>query len=877
MLYRFIVSAFFILSFIHAQNVLAAPTAQNISVSLSEDSPPRNITLRATNVSGTETVTYTILTNPAIGRVSLSGQIATYTPNTNANGTDTFTYQATGSRSGTSNTATVTINISAVNDVPVATSGISATTQEDTAVNIQLGGTDADGNSLRCYARSAMAGVFTVDANSCIGTFTPANHYIGTTTATYRVYDGTAYSANTTVTITVNATNVAPVASDVSTSVAEDNSVMIQLTGSDADNDALTYTAAQPTNGGVTFFDSDTAIYSPSANFNGTDSFTYQVNDGTTASNNATVSITVNAVNDSPTATNGSATTNDDMIITIALTGEDIDGDDLNYRLVSQPENGWVSEVHDGNLVDFTPAQPFYGETSFTFSVSDGARSANGTINVTVTAVPQAHTISATTLENQGITIFATETDADSSSLSFTISEAPQNGSVTSNGSKEFFYTPAVNYFGQDSFTYNVTDESGNSQTGNIVVNVMPDSGRSDALSQVGLNFITFSPTNVILADDYLDVLADLKTQVIRQIGGADTTWGVIEIANGSDLSDYGEAVRAELDEKNLQLVNTLFSYMFGSCTPPWLDYENPDEFVRAMDATCENYLAHAAQTILNAQGDTDGPIYVEIGNELFHWLRYESTHNYTPEEQAEILLYASDLIRATIPNALIVSPSVMFNDGASPEWKQRVETAIGSDWYDIENIHDYSEWTQIPSDQETFNAEFHTPGKLLYVTETCRSSSPDDTRTTDNTIEKKAAAIFQNLSMMWGGGAASVFWHGLNYSEASDSDMDGCGFLLDDLSYDAAGFTYRLLTTELIPFQQITNLSGDDVSQMLYEYRLDDGTLKYVAWGSAAITIPAGVSQMASVMPDAAGNFTWVAVTPGENLSLQDTPYLLK
>jgi len=857
---------------------IAAPVPQNLSASMNEDGGSRNVTLRATGASRNETVTYSIVRSPTIGRVSLAGNIATYTPNANANGTDTFTYRATGSSSGASTTeGTVTISIAAKNDIPIATSGITATTNEDTAVTIQLGGTDVDGNTLKCYAVSAMAGTFTVDANSCRGTFTPTAHYTGTTQATYKVYDGTAYSPSVSVSITVNPTNVAPVATNISSTSAEDNSVMINLSATDEDHDALTYSVvSNPAHGTTSFFDVDTVIYTPAANYNGADEFTYRAYDGVAYSNTSTVSVSVSAVNDVPTANNSSAITNDQTSIQISLSGSDVDGDALSYRIVNSPDHGWAEEISEG-VVEFRPDSPYSGSTSFTFSVNDGARSSNGTVTIQVSSVPQVHPMSVTTLENTPVRIYPVVSDIDSSTTTLSAIENPSHGRIVPIGAQEYQYTPDADYMGQDTFGYKAIDSDGNAQEGKIIISVMPDSGvASEPVTQLGLNFITFSPENDVDQEEMFDLVTGLGAQTIRQIGSADTIWSAIELADGADTADFGEGVRSQMQERGLQFVNSLYSFMFASCTPPWLDYTNPDEFVRSMDATCQDYLARAAASILEAQGDDDGVIYVEIGNELFHWISYNSTINYTPEEQAVVLQATSDFIRETIPNAVIVSPSVMLDDGASPEWKQRVEAAIGTDWYDIETIHDYEQWQNFPRNNEAF-AERHVEGKLQYVTETCRSSDPNDGRTDGNTIEKKAAAVFQHPTMMWAAGFATVNWHAMFYSEEGDSEMDGCGFIYDDLSEDGAAQTYRLLSEEIVPFQQVVNMSTDDEATMLYQYRYANGSVKYVAWGSDTITVPAGMTQMTSVMPNADGSFNWVSVAPGSSVTLQDTPYLLK
>src|SRR5438093_8238476 len=99
--------------------------------------------------------------------------------------------------------------------------------------------------------------------------------------------------------------------------------------------------------------------YTPDANFNGSDSFTYKANDGTLDSNVATVSITVNAVNDAPVAVGNSYSVNEDNTLSVSASGvlsndSDIDGDSLTAVLVSGPAHGSLTLNLNGSL-SYTP------------------------------------------------------------------------------------------------------------------------------------------------------------------------------------------------------------------------------------------------------------------------------------------------------------------------------------------------------------------------------------------------------------------------------------------------------------------------------------------------------------------------------------------
>ncbi len=124
--------------------------------------------------------------------------------------------------------------------------------------------------------------------------------------------------------------------------------------------------------------------YTPAANYNGPDSFTFRVSDGAAFSNTATVSITVTAVNDPPAANPQSVATPEDTPRSITLTGSDPDGDPLSFAIGTPPAHGTLTGTPPN--VTYTPAADYTGPDSFTFTVNDGTvTSAPATVSITVT------------------------------------------------------------------------------------------------------------------------------------------------------------------------------------------------------------------------------------------------------------------------------------------------------------------------------------------------------------------------------------------------------------------------------------------------------------------------------------------------------------
>src|SRR5205823_3388013 len=159
---------------------------------------------------------------------------------------------------------------------------------------------------------------------------------------------------------------------------------------SDVDGDPLTaLIVVGPGHGSVTLNANGSFTFTPAANYNGADSFTYKANDGALNSNIATVAIAVAAVNDPPVANAQSVTTNQDTAKAISLTATDVDGDPLSYAVVAAPTHGTLSGVAP-NLT-YTPAAGYFGPDSFTFKANDGTvDSAAATVSLTVVHVNHA-------------------------------------------------------------------------------------------------------------------------------------------------------------------------------------------------------------------------------------------------------------------------------------------------------------------------------------------------------------------------------------------------------------------------------------------------------------------------------------------------------
>ena len=275
-----------------------------------------------------------------------------------------------------------------------------------------------------------------------------------------------------------NPPNGAPAATAATGSTPEDTPRVFTLTASDPDGDPLTYAVGAPSHGSVSL-SGNQATYTPDANRHGPDSFTFTASDATLTSAPATVSITVDPVNDAPTAAQGlTASTPTATAKQITLAGSDVDGDSLTYAIATQPAHGSVSLT--GSTATYTSTAGYVGPDSFTYTVEDpaNATSAPATVDITVTqqaAPPVATAVTVSTDEDQAKTFTLTATDPNGDTLNYGISVQPTHGTVSLAGNQAT-YTPDTNYNGPDAFGWTVSDGSPPiSSTASITVNAVND------------------------------------------------------------------------------------------------------------------------------------------------------------------------------------------------------------------------------------------------------------------------------------------------------------------------------------------------------------------------------------------------------------------
>ncbi|MDP3298128.1 MAG: Ig-like domain-containing protein [Thermodesulfovibrionia bacterium] len=323
---------------------------------------------------------------------------------------------------------------------PVADAGGPYTTNEGSTITFDASGsTDPDGDALQYRWDFNNDGIWDTEwSNSSTASHTWNNDWSGM--AKVEVKDGE-FTASDTASVTV--TNVPPVADDKLITTDEDTPIGITLTASDPGDDTLSFGVVSNPSHGTLSGTPPNLTYTPNLDFNGSDSFTYKANDGEADSNEATVSITVNALNDPPVCTDDNATTDEDIPVTIAVISND-NGGPLNENQtlivtsITQGTNGIVINNGD-NTVTYIPNPNYNGSDSFSYTISDSeGLTDTAIVNITINPVNDAPFIS-TNLASQTVQysdgiapVTITASDIDSPTLTISTSWAKDNGAEQS-------------------------------------------------------------------------------------------------------------------------------------------------------------------------------------------------------------------------------------------------------------------------------------------------------------------------------------------------------------------------------------------------------------------------------------------------------------
>ena len=468
-----------------------------------------------------DTLTYALKVAPSHGQVSVAADGHwSYTPAPDFNGQDSFDYTVSDGR-GLSDTGTVTLDVRPVNDAPTATNAV-AGTEHGAAVAVDVSSNVADketpDSGLTIATSPFSGGIATVSGR--VVTVTPDASFVGDLVVPYTVTDrgdpdsctgvpavcdAAVLTASGHITVTVLPANAPPAANGTTLTFDEDPAsglgVTLLVSGltSDPEGDVLAFALGSgASHGQASCTLQGLCAYVPNLNFNGTDSFTYTVNDGHHPAVSATVSLVVRPVNDAPTTSPVLAGTTVDNAVDVPLSADinDVETTDANLAITVGTVVGGTASL-SGTTVHFTPAAGFAGTATVTYTVTDrgdpdncsGPRvtcdsarlSSSNVITIVVQGPPHVLGESLTVDEDSAasaganqVDVSANDSDPNGDTLTYSMTTVPQHGTAQCTAAGACSYQPAANYNGTDAYGYSVTDGHGGSATGTVTVRVRP-------------------------------------------------------------------------------------------------------------------------------------------------------------------------------------------------------------------------------------------------------------------------------------------------------------------------------------------------------------------------------------------------------------------
>ncbi|GMQ49586.1 tandem-95 repeat protein [Vibrio sp. 10N] len=518
------------------------PSITIASTLTTDEDNNQTLSFNFSDVDG-DTVTATEKSAPSHGEIAISGTDIVYTPTANYNGSDSFTITLTDG-SGYTVDKTINVTVSSVNDEPSITIASTLTTDEDNNQTLSFNFSDVDGDTVTATEKSAPShGEIAVSGTDIV--YTPTANYNGSDSFTITLTDGSGYTVDKTINVTVSSVNDEPSITIASTlTTDEDNNQTLSFNFSDVDGDTVTATEkSAPSHGEIAISGTD-IVYTPTANYNGSDSFTITLTDGSGYTVDKTINVTVSSVNDEPSITIASTlTTDEDNNQTLSFNFSDVDGDTVTATEKSAPSHGEIAI--SGTDIVYTPTANYNGSDSFTITLTDGnGYTVDKTINVTVSSVNDEPSITIastlTTDEDNNQTLSFNFSDVDGDTVTATEKSAPSHGEIAINGT-DIVYTPTANYNGSDSFTITLTD--GNGYTVDKTINVTVSSVNDEPSITIASTLTTDEDNNQTLSFNFSDVDGDTVTATEKSapshgeiaISGTDIVYTPTANYNGSD------------------------------------------------------------------------------------------------------------------------------------------------------------------------------------------------------------------------------------------------------------------------------------------------------------------------------------------------------
>lgn len=372
-------------------------------------------------------------------------------------------------------------------NLPVAVNDVYAVATDTTlnGTTVLANDTDVDGDIIsQAQLQSGVShGTLTLAADGSF-TYVPTAGFTGTDSFSYLAIDAlnseTSLNAGL-VTIHVGTANAIPVATPLTINATTDTAFNGTLTGTDGNGDPLVFSAGATaaTNGSVVINPDGSFVFTPAAGFTGVGSFSFNVNDGTTTSADATVTVNIGpaGTNVAPIASPLTIVTPVSTTFNGSLSATDVNGDLLTFSAGTvAAAHGTVTINSDGSF-SYVPTAGFTGVDSFSFRASDGTLFSAETLVTAhigiANALPVTSPINLSTATNVALSGTLTATDANGDPLTFSVgSTAATNGSVVILPDGTFTFTPTAGFNGIATFSYKASDGIATSTDSTVTVSV---------------------------------------------------------------------------------------------------------------------------------------------------------------------------------------------------------------------------------------------------------------------------------------------------------------------------------------------------------------------------------------------------------------------
>ncbi|MGI2168375.1 Ig-like domain-containing protein, partial [Shewanella oncorhynchi] len=366
-------------------NINDAPTISSTGITAATQDAAYSYILTATDSDTGDSLTLSAVTKPSWLSFNAATGLLSGTPSNADVGSHAVLLRVTDT-DGLTAEQSFSITVTNVNDAPTISSTAMTAATQDAAYSYTLTATDSDtGDSLTLNAVTKPSWL-SFNAATGLLSGTPSNADVGSHAVTLRVTDTDGLTAEQSFGITVTNVNDAPVATSASVTLEEDSSVMITLTGEDADSDPLTYEVVSQPESGTLEQHGTVWLYTPEKDFNGADQISFIAKDAELSSEPATITINVTPVNDDPQAVDDNytlASTADDKYTLPALENDvDVDGDTLTIDGAAA-DIGSVQITADGLI--FTAPAAYVGPVALRYTISDGQKGrASAKVNLLV-------------------------------------------------------------------------------------------------------------------------------------------------------------------------------------------------------------------------------------------------------------------------------------------------------------------------------------------------------------------------------------------------------------------------------------------------------------------------------------------------------------